>query len=388
MPRISEGRIYDFIGSIYDRAREKSPVRWQNVFNDFASMISSGPGGLSLYCETANQFNIVAGTTQPEFLKSYSEYYQYVSPLNYEVRRMQTGERLSRIERCPNDEFESSEIYQDFFRKQDVFEFEYHLLFKHAGLNAGLSFSRPRSNPYFTPNERNAISVIVPHLHRAFLLYLELVDAKRENLAMADALGKIPRSVIVVDRSRRVIFANSHAESQLALKDGIQIDSNGILNASRASDSKKLSAVVNSVFETSLDIGATETGLLQLPKPSGGRSLQVLVSPFAEKEMSKVEGEPLAIVFVHDPDDRTHTVEQILCQTYGLTSAEAHLTAILADGKSLNETCEILAITQNTARTHLKRVFSKTYSNRQTELVKLVIRSNASLIPSRKNTAA
>jgi len=380
MPTISEERIYDLIGSIYDRARETSPDGWQSVYTDFASMVSSGPGGLSLYSQEADRFNVVAGTTQPEFLKSYSEYYRYVSPFNDVVTKMKTGERFSRMQKWADDEFESSEIYQDFFRKQDVYEFEYQVLFNRRGLSAGISFSRPKSNKHFTPSERNAISVIVPHLHRAFLLYLELGDAKRENLAMADALGKIPRSVIVVDRSRRVVFANSFAEKLLALKDGIQIDANGILCASGTNRSKRLATVVNGVFEPSLDIGKYESGLLQLHKPSGGRALQVLVSPFTEKELSKIENERLAIVFVYDPDGHTHTAEEVLCEIYGLTSAETRLTAILADGKSLNEACEMLAITQNTARTHLKRIFSKTDTNRQTELVKLVIKSNASLL--------
>ena len=87
----------------------------------------------------------------------------------------------------------------------------------------------------------------------------------------------------------------------------------------------------------------------------------------------------LALVFVFTSDLRIETAEEMFCKIYGLTAVEARLTAILADGKSVNEACELLDITQNTARTHLKRVFSKTDTNRQTELVKLVINGPASL---------
>jgi DNA-binding CsgD family transcriptional regulator len=64
---------------------------------------------------------------------------------------------------------------------------------------------------------------------------------------------------------------------------------------------------------------------------------------------------------------------------YGLTAAEAKIAAILGQGNSLNEACRTLSIKQNTARTHLKRIFSKTDTNRQSELVKLILNSPANL---------
>lgn len=50
------------------------------------------------------------------------------------------------------------------------------------------------------------------------------------------------------------------------------------------------------------------------------------------------------------------------------------LAARLFEGKSLEQVAGELAITYETARTHLRRIFSKTGTSRQAELVLLIAR--------------
>jgi DNA-binding CsgD family transcriptional regulator len=61
--------------------------------------------------------------------------------------------------------------------------------------------------------------------------------------------------------------------------------------------------------------------------------------------------------------------ETVLSQLYGLTRGEAALASYLLRGKSIEEASEELFISPHTARTHLKRIFMKTDTHRQTELV-------------------
>ncbi len=59
--------------------------------------------------------------------------------------------------------------------------------------------------------------------------------------------------------------------------------------------------------------------------------------------------------------------EMVLCRLYGLTRAEAALTAHLLRGKSIEEAAAELFISHHTARTHLKRILMKTDTYRQVE---------------------
>ena len=58
---------------------------------------------------------------------------------------------------------------------------------------------------------------------------------------------------------------------------------------------------------------------------------------------------------------------------YGLTPSESRLALRLATGESLRVAAAVLDISYETARTTLKRVFEKTRTHRQTELVMVIL---------------
>jgi DNA-binding CsgD family transcriptional regulator len=64
---------------------------------------------------------------------------------------------------------------------------------------------------------------------------------------------------------------------------------------------------------------------------------------------------------------------EILVKLYGFTPTEARLVALLAQDFSLKDAATIMSIARTTAKTHLQRVFSKTGTNRQPQLVRLAL---------------
>ena len=60
---------------------------------------------------------------------------------------------------------------------------------------------------------------------------------------------------------------------------------------------------------------------------------------------------------------------------FGLSRAESRIASLLVQGKNVNKISEELRFTLNTVRTHLKRVFEKTNTRRQAELVDLILRA-------------
>ena len=70
----------------------------------------------------------------------------------------------------------------------------------------------------------------------------------------------------------------------------------------------------------------------------------------------------------------------MITRLFGLTPTEASLAMLLANGLTLDEASDELGVSRNTARTHLRAVFSKTGVSRQTGLVSLILRSVAPLV--------
>ena len=71
----------------------------------------------------------------------------------------------------------------------------------------------------------------------------------------------------------------------------------------------------------------------------------------------------------------------VLRLLYGLTNAEAELAGRLVLGESVQDACDWLGIALPTGRTHLGRIYAKTGTSRQGELIALVLSGPALLLP-------
>jgi DNA-binding CsgD family transcriptional regulator len=83
----------------------------------------------------------------------------------------------------------------------------------------------------------------------------------------------------------------------------------------------------------------------------------------------------IAAIFVHNQLPFDNTLVTALAAAFGLTGAEARVLAALLEGLSVSDTAARHQISVNTVRWHLKRLFEKTGTNRQSELIRLA--SNA-----------
>jgi DNA-binding CsgD family transcriptional regulator len=117
---------------------------------------------------------------------------------------------------------------------------------------------------------------------------------------------------------------------------------------------------------------ASATGAVRISRPSMRRPLSLIVAPFKAKAGWFQAPPSGAIVLVRDPEHAAPVPEDWLRQLFGLTLAEAALTTHIARGHGLKAAAERLGIARSTANTHLQRVFEKTQTRRQAELVRLI----------------
>jgi DNA-binding CsgD family transcriptional regulator len=85
-----------------------------------------------------------------------------------------------------------------------------------------------------------------------------------------------------------------------------------------------------------------------------------------------------AVAFVIDPLRRERPAEEVLRALYGLTPAECRVALLLGDGHAPRKIANMVGVTDNTVRSQIKSVFSKTGVKRQGELIRLLL-SNSGL---------
>ncbi|MGX1127085.1 DNA-binding CsgD family transcriptional regulator [Pseudomonas sp. HLS-6 TE3448] len=155
----------------------------------------------------------------------------------------------------------------------------------------------------------------------------------------------------------------------------------GRLEATYPSDNRELLRLVRNAFLRARQGGDVLQGAeaMSISRPSGQVSLGVVVELIPSQELVEGKGKPTVMVYVRDAVSKSLVSNAVTSQLYNLTPAETALALELANGLSLEEASETLNIRRNTARAHLRSIFSKTGVRRQTELVRIMLNSVVAL---------
>ena len=116
---------------------------------------------------------------------------------------------------------------------------------------------------------------------------------------------------------------------------------------------------------------------MSVSRQSGQLNWGVVVQSISPDEWTEGKQRPSVAVFVRDTGGKADPPLKLAQQLFQLTPAETSLAIQLANGLSLEEAAEALNIRRNTARAHLRSIFSKTGVRRQTELVRIFLNSVA-----------
>jgi DNA-binding NarL/FixJ family response regulator len=122
--------------------------------------------------------------------------------------------------------------------------------------------------------------------------------------------------------------------------------------------------LAKAIDETIGDEADLPTTTVALPGVDGG-GLIATILPLARGVAA------MAAIFVQDPIVMPTLPDQAFAELYGLTRSELRVLIAMVPGLSVKEAAEVLGIGENTAKTHLQHIHSKTGTSKQTELIRL-----------------
>jgi DNA-binding CsgD family transcriptional regulator len=188
--------------------------------------------------------------------------------------------------------------------------------------------------------------------------------------ALTEALNLLEQGVLLVDEAARVHFASTAARAVLA-GGRLQL-SNGVLRTRSAAETIALHRLIARCARRELGVGARDDDLSASCRV-GEPPLSLLVAPLPIRSARhRADGAPTTIVFITDPAKVGAPSARHLRDQFGLTTAEAAFALEIIQGQGLRITARRLKISEPTARTHLQRIFEKTGTRRQAELVRLI----------------
>jgi DNA-binding CsgD family transcriptional regulator len=185
--------------------------------------------------------------------------------------------------------------------------------------------------------------------------------------ALTYGLDLVRHGAMLVAAEGRPRLANHAALVILRKNDGLMLARTGLV-AERAADTRLLQKLLQDAIK-SPELGEPKDSPITLQRRTAQHALIVRVVPGPGLDCWPGAENRTALLKLYDQDLGLEVDAGDLCRLYGLTRGETTLAVLLVRGKSIDDAAAELFISPHTARTHLKRIFMKTDTHRQTELV-------------------
>jgi DNA-binding CsgD family transcriptional regulator len=355
------------VSSIYDAALDFE--RWSMVLEQLADALEGSTAVLrSAKLNTAGKW--ISVRIDPAFDPLYDSYHKEASALwqHARVRPVETCECDRDV--IPKDKLVQTSFYNDFLLRQDSHTALRAYVLTEDDWQAVVSVGRSPRRGEWEREQLDLLRRVAPHLHRAAQINLRLAGARFDEATSAEVLENLACGVIIVNGDGKASFVNRAAEAIIAAADGLSLPPAGL----RADERQQSAALRRLVAAAATDGTQPEAagGVLSLSRPSGRRPLAVLVAPLHVAVGWFVKPRPRAIVLVVDPERASIVPEKYLQRLYNLTPAEAAVAVRILRGEGLQAVADDLRVSLPTVCTHRQRVFEKTDTSRQAELVRLI----------------
>lgn len=197
---------------------------------------------------------------------------------------------------------------------------------------------------------------------------LSLSHRKAESVLTA-AINHSDVPTLVVNEQCKLLFANDAALYLFEQDSGLR-RSGDHLAGERLSDTLRLQAAIEHTLHE--PGSACQASVVALHRHEKRALMAAIIA--CDKESRHVSVSE-AIIYIFDPDRNICGLIEPVCCHYGLSPVETKLACLMATGLSLADIAVLLRVREHTARTYLKHIFMKTDTNRQAELVQLLLQS-------------
>jgi DNA-binding CsgD family transcriptional regulator len=369
--RLGSESLSCLIRDLYAAAAE--PDRWGDFLQSMKSTVGATASSILVRDEnrgTTGQHAVSIGVAE-EFVQAYKEHYSSINIVYDASLAIDPSNYIGTLQSCIDVEtYRKSEIYNDYARPQNLFHQCSALLTRKGSYTAAISFMRPESEGPYGNEHIRLLKLLAPHMRQAFELHNKLRNFESAAAGLSTALDQTDTAIFLQNGLGRLLRSNVAGSQLLAKEGGLRLQ-DGMLEPTNTKDRAEFDRLVGLTSATGAGRGLYPGGVMLLHR-NESRPLHCKVVPFySEREF--MESTPSAIVFVHDPERPPASRGEALRSLYGLTHSEAQLADLLLAGETVAAAAEKRHTTEESARTQLKSILRKTNTNRQTELIRLML---------------
>jgi DNA-binding CsgD family transcriptional regulator len=311
----------------------------------------------------------------PEGLSLYERHYGPLDVWVGRARQVPTAQACLSQELCSMEEFVKTEIYNDFMARFGIEHAMFGIIENTASRGASISLYRDASLSEFNPSDLDILRLLSPHIQRAFKLHFQFASLQARSAGFEAAMDMHPTGMVFLGPEGQVLLMNRAASAFVSERDGLLANRDG-LRAERPAESALLQKAIRQAASTTSGQGLSAGGTVLVSRRTRP-PLQILVSPIRNSAITSQA--VAAITFVTDPLQRQRPTQDVLRARFGLTPAECRVALLSSDGHAPRKIANMIGVTDNTVRSQIKSIFSKTGVKRQS--IRLLLNHSAAAIP-------
>jgi DNA-binding CsgD family transcriptional regulator/PAS domain-containing protein len=371
---VSVQMLSDTIAAIYDCAL--NPQQWVAACRRIADLCGGVAGGIYVHDVRQKQDDRrFAFGYEPEFLEEFEKHYAQ-SPMAGTAAVGDVGDvSILSVEQSP---LLDSRFYQEQLKPFGLHDMIWLSVIRTPDRTAFLHVTRADAAAEFSSGDVSLFNLLSPHVCRA----LAISDALDIKAVRSDALERtldaLVAGVYLTSPDGSIVYMNAAAERQIKVGGSLRIVGNRVFPA----DAGARDALARAIGEASRNEAEGDMGehSLAIPDVNGTGYIATLL-PVARGERIGFVA-PIAAsvaVFIQDPVAAPLMPGEAFARLHHLTGAELRVVLSLGDGLSGKEAADLLGVSEPTVRTHLQRIFSKTNTTRQGELLRLLQNSTPAI---------
>jgi DNA-binding CsgD family transcriptional regulator len=369
-PNDEAAQVSHLIGEIYDAALD--PELWPEALRHLGDFIG-GPAA-ALYAKdtvrkTGNVFYVHG--IEPGFMQSYFDKYVTLDPFTTARFFFDVEQVISTAAIMTHEEFFATRFFKEWAGPQGWIDFVSASLEKSATAYAECGVFRHRRDGATDADARRRMGLVISHIRRAVLIGDVVEQRKLEAAAFADVLDGIAAALVLVDGAGRIVHANAPALSLLR-EETVLRGTGGKFAAVDPAANGLLHDIFSNAEGGDAAVGGKGVAIPLASREGERYVAHVLPLTSGARRRAGVAYSAVAAVFVRKAAlELPHPLETI-ASAFQLTPAEMRVLMMLVQLGGLQEVAPVLGISVSTAKTHLQRIFAKTDTGRQADLVKLV----------------
>lgn len=299
----------------------------------------------------------------------------HMDPLRNALDR--SGEILLLEEVTSREALLENEFYQTVLRPYGIEQALGMYVREPGGLECNIGLTSNAEGLRFTRTHKEFMALLRPHFVQALELFARIHRDESEIEVLTDALDRLTIGTFMIDGRGKVVRSNGAAREIIERGEAFRV-LDGRLTLNGRSDSARFRQIIDQALAARLANDKVDYVRAFRCIDNGNEDLGILVRAIRRDRQSPADLGPAVVVYATDAG-RTGSFKQLIATLFDLSPSEANLAALLTEGLTLAEAAREAGLTESTVRSYSKKIFAKLGVSRQTDLVRLILRSVAML---------